>query len=166
MSRIIVLISVLLFNSTLTVVRGQGETNVTTMLGLFPISIPDGSAIVLMDGDSIGIAILREQSVKPETLAFDWFLRTDGQINFRPKTKAVRKGSKENVSSITFGPFSTEWSSNGNGRGFIYLNNNYYTGVIIDPDTQKLNFGLLNLIMIKNANAETMTPQVDLRYLY
>ncbi len=75
---------------SLNLVQKPVKTNDATALGMFPIGIPDDSAIVLKDGDSIGIAILREQTTQPETLSFDWFLRTDGKVNFSPNAKAVK----------------------------------------------------------------------------
>jgi hypothetical protein len=138
-----------------------GDTNLTE-LSIFPCIIPDGSAVVFKKGDIIGVAIISNQSATSESLSYEWYLRTDGKIDFDQKSNAISKGKVKGASSIKFGPFDTWWSINKKGRGFIYLNNDdYYTGVIMKPNKKKLNEDLFPLKMIRNPKADQITLGVN-----
>jgi hypothetical protein len=79
----------------------------------------------------------------------EWFLRDDGRLDFNPSALGVTTGKIKGTLRIKFGPFDTEWSVNTRGRGYVYLKDDYFTGVVVQPDLKNLWDTIEGIIMIK-----------------
>jgi hypothetical protein len=82
--------------------------------------VADGSIVILKQGSTVGAFILENQTQSPELTDYRWFLRSDGKTTFDPKDSAVLTGVVRSASDIKFGPFKVEWSTAGNGLGYVY----------------------------------------------
>ncbi|MEI7729221.1 MAG: hypothetical protein WCO56_06600 [Verrucomicrobiota bacterium] len=93
--------------------RGQSNAN--------EAPVPDGNVILLRRSNEVAAVILHNQRTKPEQMDFSWYYRADGRGAFSPGDSAVSTGTVSNASKISFATFSTEWSINKNGMGWVYF---------------------------------------------
>ena len=120
-------------------------------LNAFPAVIPDSTAIVFKKDDTIGVAIISNMRNTPnEGCDVQWFLRTDGALDFSPAALGLTTGTIKHTKRIKFGPFDTEWSVAGPGRGYVYFDDAYYTGVVVQPDLTNLSKVIRESILVRN----------------
>ena len=104
-------------------------------LNAFPMMIPDGTG--------------------PEQCTFTWLLRTDGKLNFAPKSEGLQEGVKENSKSLRFGPYSLEWSMGSEGIGWIYFpSDGSYMGIAVDATRENISTKLPMVPMIRNIRGD------------
>ena len=127
-------------------------------LHAFPMTLPDATIVVFKKGNSIGVARITNQSLPPsEGCDVEWFLRDDGRLDFSPSAPGLTTGTIKGTRQIKFGPFDSEWSVNTVGRGFVYLTDDYFTGVVVQPDLKNLERDLNGTTMIKKLDGEFLT---------
>ncbi len=80
----------------------------------------DGAIVLLRTGGTRGAFILAHQTQSPELTDYQWFLRSDGKGTFDPGDPAVKTGMVTRATDVRFGPFTVDWSTAGNGRGYVY----------------------------------------------
>jgi len=124
-------------------------------LNAFPMMIPDGTAVVLKKEGSVGVVFISKQITGPEQCTFTWLLRTDGKLNFAPKSEGLQEGVKENSKSLRFGPFSLEWSMGSEGIGWIYFpSDGSYMGIAVDATRENISTKLPMVPMIRNIRGD------------
>ena len=64
--------------------------------------------------------VVTKQSMSPEVVDYNWFLRSDGATTFEATNPAVASGTAKGAKSIAFGPFKIDWSSAGTAGGYVY----------------------------------------------
>ena len=126
-------------------------------LNAFPVQIPDGSAVVLKNGDAVGVIFVTDQLMDPEQCTFHWLLRTDGRLDFGAKDKGLQEGHKNRAKTLKFGPFEIEWSGSGDGHGWVYFpKDDTYMGVIVGAKREDLIINLPFVPMIRKVRADTI----------
>lgn len=107
-----------------------------------PSALPDGTLVLVKQGDVYGAFILRKQRRSPAKVVYQWWYRDDGRGDLDDGSAAVVSGEdvcdlEENPSAtISFGPFRVEWSENKFGRGFIYYK--YKPGESVPPSDLRM----------------------------
>ena len=81
--------------------------------------IPDSIIILVRKDESVGAFIPTSQTIVPEQVTYEWLYRTDGKHGLSARDPAVKSG-RATATSITFGPFSIEWSGSDKGWGWVY----------------------------------------------
>lgn len=67
---------------------------VAKQLNAFPVIITDSTAVVFKQGDTIGVAIVSNMRMPPnEACDVQWFLRTDGALEFGPSAPGLTTGT-------------------------------------------------------------------------
>lgn len=85
-----------------------------------PEPIRDGQIVLVRQGACYGAFAPRRQTVTPERIEYDWYLRCDGQGVFAGhEPLGVGKGMGVG-SLVRFGPFVIPWSGRRVGEGNIY----------------------------------------------
>ena len=90
-----------------------------------PVRVSDGTIVLVRNGQTNAAIVITRQRSMPELVDYIWFLRSDGESTFDPKSPAVASGVVTNVTRIAVGPFSIEWSSAGNVGGYVYYPSQY-----------------------------------------
>ena len=126
-------------------------------INTFPITLPDATIVIFKKGNSIGVARITNQSLPPsEGCDVEWFLRDDGRLDFSPSSPGLTTGTIKGTLRIKFGPFDSECSVNTAGRGYVYLTDDYFTGVVVQPDLKNLERAINGTTMIKKLNGEIL----------
>jgi hypothetical protein len=87
--------------------------------------VSDGTIVLLREGSTYGAFFMTNQTSRPEMMDYHWFLRSDGKTTFAPKDPAVTNGVVTNARFVAFGPFRIEWSTAGDGGGWVYYPGEY-----------------------------------------
>ena len=130
--------------------QAQGE-EAAKKLNSFPVEIPDSTAVVFRQGDTIGVAIVSNMRMSPvEACDVKWFLRTDGALEFAPSAPGLTTGTIKDTKWIKFGPFNSEWSSASPGRGWVYFDEgrSYSLGIVVQPDLANLSKSILGVPLV------------------
>lgn len=124
-------------------------------LNAFPLQIPDGSAVVLKNGDTIGVIFITNQLNGPEQCDFHWMLRADGAFDFGEKAKGLEEGHEKAAKVVKFGPFELEWSMGSKGHGWVYFpEDGTFMGVLVGVKREDLVFKLPFVPMLRNVTAD------------
>lgn len=97
--------------------------------------VSDGRVILVRLGNSYGAFILTNQTMNPGRTDFIWYFRSDGKGILDSQEPAVTQG-KGSGSKIRFGPFDVAWSSESNGRGYIYYK--HFPGDVVDASSLRI----------------------------
>jgi hypothetical protein len=84
------------------------------------VPIADGQLILVKRSNEVGGFILRNQSISPEQVDFDWFYRKDGSGRLGVTDSAVTFGTVTGATQVTFASFSVPWSMHSQGTGWVY----------------------------------------------
>ena len=83
--------------------------------------VPDGCIVLVREGTHRGAFILTNQRMTPETTDLQWYSRSDGGGTFLATDPSVASGKNNGVTRVTFSSFDIGWSTNGNGKGWVYF---------------------------------------------
>lgn len=91
----------------------------------FPTPVPDGSLVLLKNGNNILLVMVDHQSFTPEACDFTWYARKDGQVPWVPDdNSALQSGTEtghaKSVLELSVIGFDLQWSGNRQGFGYIY----------------------------------------------
>jgi hypothetical protein len=126
-------------------------------LDAFPTTLPDSTIVVFKKNSTIEVAVITNQSGPPnEGCDVQWFLRTDGKLDFSPSAPGLTTGTITGTCRIKFGPFDSGWSVNRVGRGYVYLTDDYFTGVVVQPDLKNIGVTITGTSMIKPLSGESI----------
>ena len=64
--------------------------------------------------------VVTKQSMSPEVVDYEWFLRSDGATTFEATNPLVGSGPAKGAKNIAFGAFKIGWSSAGTAGGYVY----------------------------------------------
>lgn len=110
-------------NSALPHCKHQWKAGISSA---FPGALSDGSLVLVKQDNIYGAFILKEQTIIPEKVNYQWWYRKDGIGRLDENSPEVISGigeydvKKNPRTKISFGPFLVGWSGSAKGIGFIY----------------------------------------------
>jgi hypothetical protein len=111
----------LLLAGSLLLLPGCGGCRRGTLSSAHPVSLRDGTVVLVRDGSGYGAFVLRNQwPASGETVDYEWFFRTSRSGSFNTNDAGVTHGVVTNATRITFASFNVSWSGSTKGFGWLY----------------------------------------------
>lgn len=111
----------LLLGASLALLPGCKGCRRGALSSAHPVSLPDGTVVLVKDATGYGAFVLRNQwPANGETVDYEWFFRTNGTGRFSPGEDGLQQGVVTNAQGIRFGPFNVSWSGSTRGLGWLY----------------------------------------------